>query len=479
MTVGLARRLVWEGIVGPDDVNAALYTHVTERTSFLAALVRSRPELAARLEAELGTSRAGISSVVVQEASLAALLPPGLAEALLVVPVGRDPQTGAVRVVAAEPADTHVQAELAYHFGAPVEVSGAPLRSIIAALSLRGAAPEVHLTPAFGTSMPEAPASVVPPTPGGAPSSPRASVVPSSPAPIPIENPRPKASPESPVGRPSDRPIPLVRVSSEPAPPPATVKGVAPQAMGTGRASPQVVVQRRNPAPVAPEPVIELTRAKSVAPRDEGRADSSPPMTVPGTGPLLATTLVGPVPAAVGAAEGQVVTTMPAPGYDTSSAPATDEEAAARALDELGLASSAEEVVSALIRGLGAVASRVLVLAVRGKVFEGRDASDGPSREAVRSLVVSGERPSVLLTAMQTGSYLGPVPRTLVHAELARILDDASDEIAVGVVSVSGRAALVYVAAGLQTAYLATRRGDQLAGAAGRALERIVRQRKK
>jgi hypothetical protein len=44
---------------------------------------------------------------------------------------------------------------------------------------------------------------------------------------------------------------------------------------------------------------------------------------------------------------------------------------------------------------------------------------------------------------------------------------------------VSGRATLVYLAAGLMTTYLATRRGDQLADAAGKALARIVRERKK
>jgi hypothetical protein len=476
MTVGLAQRLVWDGIVGPDDVNGALHAHVTERIAFLEALVRSRPELVARLEAELGTARPGVSAVVVQDEALVALLPPGLPAALLAVPVGRDPETGAVLVVAAEPSDTHVQAELAYHLGGPVEVTFAPLRSVLAALHRGGARAEVHLTPAFGTVLPGAPAPAAPSSPASAPPPPGSSLVPSSPAPIPIENPKPSPA-EAPFERHSDRPIPLVRISSDLAPPPATVKGVAPQATGAGRVSPQVVVQRRNPVPAAAEPVIELTRAKSIAPRADGSThDSSPPMTVPGTGPLLATTLVGPVP---GTASSPIATTMPAPGYESSSVAIAGESTAERALGELDEASSAEDVVTSLVRGLAVVASRVLVLAVRGKVFEGRDASDAASREAVRNLVVSGDRPSVLLTAMQTGSYLGPIPRTLVHAELARILEGANDEIAVGVVSVSGRAALVYVAAGLETAYLATRRGDQLSLAAGRALERIVRQRKK
>lgn len=458
MTVGLARRLVCDGIVGADDVNAALHAHVTERTAFLEALVRSRPELSARLESELGTAHAGSASVIVADAALAKLLPPGLSAALLVVPVGRDARTGAVRVVAAEPADMHVHAELAYHLGAAVEISGAPLRSILAALAAL-AAP--------------------------APSSPRSSGLPSSPPPIPIEKPRVEPSLEQRLARPSEPPIPLVRLTAEPAAAPATVKGVAPQATGFGRGT-QVVVQRRNPVPPTVEPVIELTRTKAVAVASAGAvpaSEPSGPVTVAGTGPVQpSTTLVGAGPGPEGAAApapGEVATTTPAPADTASPAAAEGEDAAERALAELAQATSAEEVVTAFIRGLAAVAARVLVLAVRGKVFEGRDASDAASREAVRGLVVSGDRPSVLLTATQTGSYLGPIPQTLVHVELGRILEGVGDEIAVGVVTVSGRAALVYVAAGLETAYLATRRGDQLSGAASRALERIVRERKK
>jgi hypothetical protein len=131
------------------------------------------------------------------------------------------------------------------------------------------------------------------------------------------------------------------------------------------------------------------------------------------------------------------------------------------------------------VRGLSRVARKVVVLAVRGKVFEGRDTNDDSARDSVRALVISGDRPSVVLTAMQTGQYAGPIPQTLVHQELSRILGNPNDDIAVGSVTVSGRAALVYVAAGLDTAYLATRRGEELAQAASRALERIVRGRKK
>jgi hypothetical protein len=146
---------------------------------------------------------------------------------------------------------------------------------------------------------------------------------------------------------------------------------------------------------------------------------------------------------------------------------------------ELDEAKTPEEVVTVLARGLSRVARRVIVLAVRGKVFEGRDANDDATRAAIRSLVVSSDRPSVLLTAVQSGSYLGPIPETRVHADLARPLAGFTDQIAVGTVLVSGRAALVYVMAGFDTAYLATRRAQELALTCGKTLERIVRGRRK
>jgi hypothetical protein len=432
MTVGFARRLVCEGVVAQEDVNAALQAHVNRRASFLGALVQRQPEMLERLEAELGGQRGGQEPVLVADAALMQALPPGLAATLLAVPVGRDPHTGRVRVVVAEATDTHAASEIAHHLGAAVDVVVAPLGRVLAALAPRESRKS---TPAAGTH---------------ASSRPPAAIRPGTLKPIapPLEV------------RKSEPPIPLVRVYAETAQAPNTVKGVAPQATGPGYA-PQVVVSPRTAAPVAAEPVIQLTRTKSVAPEAAGSPESSGPITVVG--------LAGPSSHAL------------ASTGDGSSATPGGAEASLldRTLADLERAATPEDVVAALVRGLSGPGSRVLVLAARGKVFEGRDASDHGSREAVRALVISSDRPSVLLTAVQTGHYVGPMPRTLVHGELAQILGESSDEIAVGVVSVSGRAALVYVVSGHETPYLATRRGDRLAQAGGRALERIVRERKK
>jgi hypothetical protein len=341
-------------------------------------------------------------------------LPPGLCATLLAVPVGTDPRTGAARVLAADPSDPHIAAEFSYHLATPVDVARAPVRAVLGAVAERlevEAAPSG--TPAFGT-VATATASAKP--------------------------------------NPSERPIPLVRVTAEMPRAPATVKGVAPQGTSSGHVSP-VVVGAGTSTRATSEPIIELTRAKSLA----------PPATVKGTGPSAA-------PIAPDS------TTVDDASYGASGPSTPPEDGRS---EELDAARTPEEVVSVIVRGLSRVARRVLVLAVRGKVFEGRDANDEATRAAIRNLVISADRPSVLLTAVQGGSYVGPIPETLVHADLARPLAGFTDQIAVGTVLVSGRAALIYVMAGFDTPYLATRRALDLAQASGKALERIVRGRRK
>jgi hypothetical protein len=428
MTVALARRLVWEGVLAPEEVSTALQAHVIERLAFVRALVRGDPTLLPRLEAELGHLRGGSAPAIEPDAELMRALPPALPLMLLAVPVGKDPTTGVVRIVAADPSDAHVAIEMSHHLGAAVEVVSGPLRALFEALGVRSSSspPRAQLDVA---PLKHAPAAVT-------------------------------------TMRPSDRPIPLLRVSSD-APGPRTVKGVAPQASGAAFAS-SVVVPPRVAQRTNSEPVIQLTRTKSLGPPSSpsGAPVSSGPSTVHGS-PSPTSPPGAPAPSPPGAP-------APSPPGAASRARGPDTSIA-----DFQSAGTPEDVVSILVRGLSRVARLVVVLAVRGKVFEGRDTNDEAARDAVRALVISGDRPSVALTAMQTGQYVGPMPQTLVHQELSRILGGPNDDIAVSSVTVSGRAALVYVASGLDTTYLATRRGEALAQAASRALERIVRGRKK
>jgi len=404
MTVSLARRLTWEGVVAPEDANDALYRHVTERISFLQGLVERHPEMATRLEAELGNASDRAAASIDADAALLATLPPGLTVALAALPVRRDPETGVVHVFAAHPTDAHVGSELAFHLGSPVVVEGAPLTAILAVLAAPAARSQ---TPAFGTGAPK--------SDDRAPPLGRPSTV-----------------------SPSERPIPLVRRSLESVPPSTARHGsLAPPApLSRGPGDPSLV-------PIRPEPFIALTTTRPLG-------TPAPP-----------------------------VAEEPQPAPSRSAPPAASVESEQQALEDLAQATTPEEVVAALIQGLRAVAATVVVFTVRGKNFEGRDASDGRVREAVRGLIVPADPPSILQTAVQSMGYVGSVPNTPIHEGLASALGNPEGEVAAFAVMVSGRAALVYVAAGLATTYLATRHGDKLADAAGKALARIVRGRKK
>ena len=419
MTVSLARRLMLEGVVAQEDVTNALYRHVTERVSFLQGLTDGQPEAAARVETELGRRSDRDGQPVAIDAALVAALPPGLMIALAALPSRRDPETGVVEILAANPSDAHVAAELSFHLGAPVAVRGAPLTAILEAVVAPGSEAKGR-TPAFGTTAPLLTASAA----GGTRTT-------------SIEAP-------AAVVRPSERPIPLVKRSIDAGPPSTARHGslvpAAPPANVSVRPAPSL-------APIRPEPIIALTSTAPLGTR-------SPSLRAPSPAPT----------------EGGTASVAP---------PSVLVESENAALEALAHASTPEEVVAALVSGLAGVAKTVVVFAARGKNFEGRDTNVDAVREDVRALVIPVDRPSVLQTAVQSIGYVGPVPSTPVHEGLAAVLGDRDGEVAVGAVLVSGRAALVFVAAGVVTTYLATRRGDKLADAEGKALARIVRERKK
>jgi hypothetical protein len=122
-----------------------------------------------------------------------------------------------------------------------------------------------------------------------------------------------------------------------------------------------------------------------------------------------------------------------------------------------------------------------IVFAVKNASFDGRVAS--PAIEAhspAKQISLLSHQPSVLETAVKSGFYLGPIPNTPNHRELRDALPaDAANEVYVTVVTVSDRASLVWLIAGFEQSLDLTRRADEIALVAGRALGRILRQRKK
>jgi hypothetical protein len=138
------------------------------------------------------------------------------------------------------------------------------------------------------------------------------------------------------------------------------------------------------------------------------------------------------------------------------------------------------ERVLELLRDCMAPAASV-VFTIKNASFDGRVAS--PAVEArcnVKQLSLLSHQPSVLETAVKSGFYLGPIPNTPNHRELRDALPpDAVNEVYVTVVTVSERPSLVWVLAGFEQSLDLTRRADEIALVAGRALGRLLRQRKR
>jgi hypothetical protein len=156
--------------------------------------------------------------------------------------------------------------------------------------------------------------------------------------------------------------------------------------------------------------------------------------------------------------------------------PSVVARSAREALEE---ATTPEAVLLALRDGLAPAFS--IVFAVKNASFDGRLASAlVERRRAAKEISLLSHQPSVLETAVKSGFYLGPIPNTPNHRELRDALPpDSVNEIYVTVVTVSDRPSLVWLIAGFEQSLDLTRRADEIALVAGRALGRILRDRKR
>jgi hypothetical protein len=141
---------------------------------------------------------------------------------------------------------------------------------------------------------------------------------------------------------------------------------------------------------------------------------------------------------------------------------------------------TAPEAVLELLRDALAPAPSI-VFAIKSASFEGRIAAEVVERRVpAKQLSLLSHQPSVLETAVKSGFYLGPIPNTPNHRELRDALPpDAANEVYVTVITVSDRPSLVWLIAGFEQSLDLTRRADEVALAAGRALARILRDRKR
>lgn len=424
VSVDLALRLARSGVVPGGEVEAALLDSMQRGVAFPLAFAERGPVMAQLLERELARSGAPLIRTVRAVPELVAQLPIGMCPHLLAVPVRQDGRTGTVDVAAVDPLDSHLPAEFVFHLGAPVRVLRAPLAEVLAALETlpdMPIAPRVVPVPRSGASA-GTPAFGMPAVRREGPARVDRRRTSTQPRGLPASQPPPARESQPPASRGSEPPIPLVRRSITPGRWPR--RGTNP---GVGAAAPPAIDVLEDEAG---DPVINLFRSK------------------------------------------------PPPGSDAG----VESGTSLRSQDDFGLALMAlaeaetpDAVARQLVAGMSTVARHVVVLAVRSASYDGRTGTG--DRERIRSLHVPTSSPSVFATAAQAGFYLGPLPLTPAHAELAELLGN-TDEIYVVPVVVSGRGALMVVASGFASSFEATRRADRLAAAAGEAVEQILRRKK-
>jgi hypothetical protein len=152
----------------------------------------------------------------------------------------------------------------------------------------------------------------------------------------------------------------------------------------------------------------------------------------------------------------------------------------ARTLDQalagLSNADSADAVADAIVNGFEP--ADALVLAVHRDMFEAR-AAGGSLDEQQAPLGIPSGHGSLLDQALKSGSYLGPVEPTAVHAELRARLGETVGEVHALPIQVMGRPVLVLLTGRHGPSLEATRRANRLREAAEQSLERIVRLRRR
>lgn len=144
----------------------------------------------------------------------------------------------------------------------------------------------------------------------------------------------------------------------------------------------------------------------------------------------------------------------------------------------ISAAGSAEAVAKALCEGLEPAVA--LTVVVRSGLLEVRATSRALAPEALKTFSVPVGKNTVFDIAVRAGFYLGPLPASLVHAELRAALPaPAADEVYAAPVLVAGRPVLVLLMACFGPSLDATRRADRLVLAAANAIERLVLQKKR
>jgi hypothetical protein len=145
----------------------------------------------------------------------------------------------------------------------------------------------------------------------------------------------------------------------------------------------------------------------------------------------------------------------------------------------LRTAGARDEILELVLTGARIIADRVALFVVkRGGYLGWAGSPEFADRTALESVLIPLDANSVFDRAIREDVYVGPVQNDQVHASLLRALRSANTEIAVVPIRVSGKTAVIIVAADLDSPTLATRRLEDLARAGGDAFARVVRTRR-
>lgn len=485
MSIDLGRLLIDAGVVARAEVEAALFISVVRGIPFPRALVERGAISERALEAEL-ERRGGLALQQVSGSrELFAKLPREICRRLGAVPTRVDPASGTVDVVAADPLDRHVAAELSFHLGMPVRVLRASMAAIeeaIRALELDGrpTAPARRgrrVTPAFPFGAPQ---STIPPPP-------------SEQAPIPLVRRVivPASGDEAEIALPllrqttpaaADGPMTLRGPLQADAPP--TLRGAT---LPTGPSSGRWREPGRAVAPVEVEVPSPLSPSPAASPGsgqpDPGVAPATP--TAPSTLPQGRLRMARPEqpPESLSTLGGYAGTSPASPPNPPATVPGDVQGGGEPApfadlgeiLEAIHIARSRDEIVELSLRGLRRLARRAALFAVKRGTFLGYACTpELGDPAALREVAIPTGQPSILATATATGMYLGPVPGTPAHAQLLAVMGDASPDVAAVAVRVAGRPVLVFLADELGDTMIGTRSMDELARAVGDALTRIL-----
>jgi hypothetical protein len=439
---------------------------------------------------------------VAASAKIAARLPPGMCRMLGAVPTRVDPTTGVVEVAAIDALDAHVASEFSFHLGQPVRLVRGAMAAVEEAIRRMElgdagtvAARTRRKTPAFPHGAPDSvppPPPVPPPEEVPIPLVRRASIAPapdSEDVPIPLtggraSDPGKRAAPRQTLP-PSfeDGPARLV---------PATASQDAGRgsSLERGARAEASLAQDRRPSTPPHRPVLDPTPSPSGAavsfpstpppppsPADQGRSIAPRTPHAPARQPAGPDIGVA-APAAVEELE---LTPLPedrGPALPVPGAMGASFGSLAEILVAVGRAGDRDAVIELALTAMLRVAERAAIFVVRKEAFQGWVCNPAfGAEEQLREVLVAQRVPSIFATAVAAGYYLGPIPGTAAHAGVAAVMGGSSAEVAVVVVRVAGRPALLLVADQLDDTLLGTRALGEVASRVGAALERVVMRR--